>query len=94
MTGVEPPTAFPRERGGRTLSKPGGDLESKTGGGRCRFVPHHGTWGNTIKRRLLQSGPERDSDGGAAVGASEATKGAVESKERQEEEEEREFPQH
>lgn len=61
------------------------------GGGTAGLFPHHAKWGNTIKPQPLRNGRGRDSDGRAAAGASEETKGAAESKERHEE---GEFPQH
>lgn len=59
--------------------------------GTAGLFPHHAMWGNTIKPQPLKNGRGRDSDGGAAAGASQETKGAAESKERHEE---GEFPQH
>lgn len=63
---------WPRERDGQLMWG---------GRGTAGLFPHHAMWGNTIKPQPLRNGRGRDSDGGAAAGASEETKGAAESKE-------------
>lgn len=82
-----------RTRGLRTSFDLESEMDSRCGGGgrTAGLLPHHATWGNTIKPQPLRNGRGRDSDDGAAAGASEETKGAAESKERHEE---GEFPQH
>lgn len=87
-----------RTRGLRTSFDLESKMDSRCGGGggggtagTAGLFPHHAMWGNTIKPQPLKNGRGRDSDGGAAAGASQETKGAAESKERHEE---GEFPQH